>query len=47
MCLNLHGQKHDVASLGMIGVTGNLPAKEALKFIDGRLQYFGLDRKCY
>ena len=45
MCLNLYGEKHDVASLGMISVTGSMPAEEALKLIDGRLQYFGLDRK--
>ena len=28
----------------MIAVTGSMPA---LKLIDGRLQFFGLDRKCH
>ena len=31
----------------MIAVTGSMPVEEASKLIDGRLQYFGLDRKCH
>ena len=47
MCLDLHGEKHDVALLGTIAVAGSMPAEEALKLIDGRLQYIVLDRKCH
>ena len=45
LCLNLHGEKHDVISLGMIGIAGSLPAEEALKLIDARLALYGLNRK--
>ena len=46
MCLNPHEEKHDVVSLGMIVVTGRMPTVEALKLINGRLQYFGCG-KCH
>lgn len=45
MCLNLHSQKHEIFSLGMIAVVGSLPAEEAIKLLDTRLASFGLDRK--
>ena len=47
MCLDLHGEKHDVALLGTIAFAGSMPAEESLKLIDGRLQYIVLDRKCH
>ena len=46
-CHNLYGEKHGVATLGMIAIiviTGSMLAERALKLIDGHLRYFGLDR---
>ena len=45
MCVNLHDEAHNVTSLGMVRVTGSMPAEKALELLDARLEEFGLDRE--
>ena len=45
MCINLHDEKHVATSLGMVRVTGSLPAEKAVKLIDERLLEFNLIRQ--
>ena len=45
MCVNPHDEAHNVTSLGMVRVTGSMPAEKALELLDARLEEFGLDRE--
>ena len=45
MCINLHDERHDVISLGMIRVHGSMCADQALRLVDGRLKQYGLCRQ--
>ena len=45
MCVNIHDEAHHVTSLGMIRVTGSMPAEKARDLLDARLQEYGLNRE--
>ena len=45
MCVNLHDERHEAVSLGMIRVCGSMPAVTALDLVDERLMQYGLSRE--